>query len=661
MSRNLLGNEVLIKTESIRLDIQVLRGLAVLAVLLFHGKESLFPQGYLGVDVFFVVSGFVVTPLIQRIFLHTQPEKISFWGKMIEFYRRRFFRLAPALAVTLVISAFVIFLFAPTSDHMNFTKQGIATILIFGNLGALVYSGDYFNPNPNPLIHTWSLSVEEQIYFFLPLILGLITWRFKSKSKVASISLWIIGTLSLISFLKPEIMLSAYSALGIRQAEQFSFYSPIDRIWQFAIGGIGYFLLSSPNHSKKSAGKINIILASSLLLILFGPMNLGLKSGSIVVSMITLAVIYFESLISLPKIVQSKLAWLGDRSYSIYLIHMPLLYIAKLSPVIAIPFLENRIIQSSLAVVLSIVLGSYCYTKVENRFRIQGNGRKLSGARTLGSILLFIFLPLCIFSSFSHAISKDYWGFNKHIAKPHSPIDYATGCLDEGELVNLCINRIHKSDKTVLLIGDSHAGHLSLAVREAAKNANWNSIYARTGDIENIESRGEDSLSNPDFDEFLRWVSKTKPQLIIISEYIDRDTSQMQFKRGLLRLKKIVPQLLIVENNPVWPDEKFNFSSPLITPYVPVKNFAITDMDISNKPYSDRIAKWSKENGISSISLDSLFCNEVECRRYSTAGWLYIDTHHFSVEGAKLAIPQIEAFLQQLNSVTSLPPVNSRG
>jgi hypothetical protein len=274
---------------------------------------------------------------------------------------------------------------------------------------------------------------------------------------------------------------------------------------------------------------------------------------------------------------------------------------------------------------------------------------------------LFIFLPLCIFSSFSHAISKDYWGFNKHIAKPHSPIDYATGCLDEGELVNLCINRIHKSDKTVLLIGDSHAGHLSLAVREAAKNANWNSIYARTGDIENIESRGEDSLSNPDFDEFLRWVSKTKPQLIIISEYIDRDTSQMQFKRGLLRLKKIVPQLLIVENNPVWPDEKFNFSSPLITPYVPVKNFAITDMDISNKPYSDRIAKWSKENGISSISLDSLFCNEVECRRYSTAGWLYIDTHHFSVEGAKLAIPQIEAFLQQLNSVTSLPPVNSRG
>jgi peptidoglycan/LPS O-acetylase OafA/YrhL len=79
------------------------------------------------------------------------------------------------LAVTLAVSAVSIFLLGPIGDHQRFAKQGIATLLLVGNVGASEYSGDYFSPNPNPLVHTWSLSVEEQIYIFLPLILMLIS------------------------------------------------------------------------------------------------------------------------------------------------------------------------------------------------------------------------------------------------------------------------------------------------------------------------------------------------------------------------------------------------------------------------------------------------------------------------------------------------------
>lgn len=142
-----------------RKDIQILRGLAVLAVVLFHSYERTFPLGYLGVDVFFVISGFVVTPLILRIFTRT-----TFRGKISSlkyFYERRFYRLAPALTVTLVLSAIAILLLGPIVDHQKFARQGIATLLLLGNFGAYRYSGDYFSPNPNPLIHTWSLSVEE--------------------------------------------------------------------------------------------------------------------------------------------------------------------------------------------------------------------------------------------------------------------------------------------------------------------------------------------------------------------------------------------------------------------------------------------------------------------------------------------------------------------
>ena len=134
----------------------------------FHAFETHFPLGYLGVDIFFVISGFVVTPLILRI----HSEKFLYWIiELKSFYKKRFFRLAPALAGTLAFSAVAVLLFGNLNDHQKFTRQGIASVLLIGNYGASRYSGDYFSPNPNPLVHTWSLSVEEQIYIILPFVL----------------------------------------------------------------------------------------------------------------------------------------------------------------------------------------------------------------------------------------------------------------------------------------------------------------------------------------------------------------------------------------------------------------------------------------------------------------------------------------------------------
>ena len=178
-----------------RRDIQVLRGLAVLAVVLFHADESYFPLGYLGVDFFFVISGFVVTPLILRIF-DNQVNVVGGGGRLSKlryFYKRRFYRLAPALGVSLTISAILIFLFGSVYDHQRFAKQGIATLLLLGNFGAYKYSGDYFSPTPNPLVHTWSLSVEEQIYILLPLILMLILHNRRDLKKIITIVLGEIG------------------------------------------------------------------------------------------------------------------------------------------------------------------------------------------------------------------------------------------------------------------------------------------------------------------------------------------------------------------------------------------------------------------------------------------------------------------------------------
>lgn len=155
--------------KSHRSDIQILRGVAVLAVVLFHAFPSIVPNGYLRVDVFFVISGFVVTPLVLEIF-QDADSRTSIRNRLGYFYRKRTYRLLPALGATLVGSVLLIVLLGPVGDHQRFASQGLATLAIVGNLGAYKFSnGNYFAPNPNPLVHFWSLSAEEQIYIYLPL------------------------------------------------------------------------------------------------------------------------------------------------------------------------------------------------------------------------------------------------------------------------------------------------------------------------------------------------------------------------------------------------------------------------------------------------------------------------------------------------------------
>jgi peptidoglycan/LPS O-acetylase OafA/YrhL len=346
-----------------RKDIQILRGLAVLAVVLFHANESYFPLGYLGVDVFFVISGFVITPLILSIFTE-QAKRGGKLSSLRHFYKRRFYRLAPALAVTLAISAILIFFVGSTIDHDRFSKQGIATLILAGNLGAYKYSGDYFIPYPNPLIHTWSLSVEEQIYMFMPVILLIFIYNRKHVHKIALKVLVVITLLSFFSFLFPTILMPIYSRIGlnIQLTSLISFYSPIDRIWQFTLGGLGYLFMSKNKNTlykfqnQSINQSINLVIVLGLFVILYAPITINLKLSSFLASLITIAAIIFRSFNVFPNMLSAKFEWLGDRSYSIYLFHMPLLYIAKYSPIMQIGSGENSVIQSTIAVVISIVL-----------------------------------------------------------------------------------------------------------------------------------------------------------------------------------------------------------------------------------------------------------------------------------------------------------------
>ena len=647
-----------------RRDIQVLRGLAVLAVVLFHAKESYFPLGYLGVDVFFVISGFVVTPLILRIF----TDQANGGGRLYSlkfFYRRRFYRLAPALAVTLAISAISIFLLGPIGDHPRVAKQGIATLLLIGNVGAYKYSGDYFSPNPNPLVHTWSLSVEEQIYIFLPLILILILRNRKSVKKITAFILGVISVLSFVSFLFPVILQPLYSRAAIELASQISFYSPIDRIWQFTAGGLVFLLLDRYHNRSRNIPKVTQLLTViAVVMILFGPLHMNLKVSSIFASLFAVIVILFKSLDVLPDFLIKKLEWVGDRSYSIYLVHMPLLYLAKYSPLMQIGTGENRNIQSAIAVVASILLGALSYSKIENKYRNRGKADHSSLKTIVVFMVVTLLIPAVIFVSLERSTAFGLKNSGLPVPSEILPYDWDKECkfMSSSSDINPepCKYGDQISGKSILLIGDSHAASTSKAIISLGDSNDMNTfIFTFTGCGFVLSSKDfKSSYSYPYLtsdcikhnQSILNFVQNNKPTVII---YYYRSSSGMVSPNNFTSRTQY--KEMIAKNLKVLTKEKIDIihigSTPeLLPPKTVLQDGLGNRMIFSNIPFEDN-SYW-ENNKVTGYYLSTLniFCPKKVCRNKSNEGWLFHDADHLSEIGANSLIPELDPLIKEILS-----------
>ncbi len=645
-----------------RRDIQVLRGLAVLAVVLFHTNERLFPIGYLGVDFFFVISGFVVTPLILSI-ITDQSNIGGRLSSLRNFYKRRFYRLAPALAAVLAISAILIFILGPNVDHQRFARQGIATLLLVGNIGAYRYSGDYFSPNPNPLVHTWSLSVEEQIYLFLPLILIPLIRNRKSLKKAIASVFGFLFAISFISFLFPSILQSLYSRAGNEFASQLTFYLPTSRVWQFTLGGLAFLFLDRyQGRMPKFSKSISFVSVIAVLIILFGPIHLSLKIGSSLASYFAVFVILFKSLYVMPNFLVKQLEWLGDRSYSIYLVHMPLLYLAKYSPVTQIGNSENRMIQSVLACVASILLGACSYSTIENRFR---NGYKNQNARSQNltvSLIITLLIPFTLFFAVDRAALNYRIDVNLPIQSKPASWEWDPKCQIMSNTSNIhkpCIYGNQESTKSILLIGDSHAASNSQAVIKVAKTNDMKvSVFTRTSCpfITNkkefdaaFELPGLDDNCMQHNQTILNYINIHKPTIIVLSMrstsgYIFPNTtsSRLLYRKNILRslsnLNLLKTNIILIGAEPE---------------YQPVLTWAERILGLegnySDIPFED--SRWwgnvSLVNFFYANTLD-IFCPQNKCRNKNGSIWLFEDDHHLSKEGAELLLPELYQKVEEI-------------
>jgi len=229
--------------NSYRSDIDGLRTIAVGIVVIFHAWPLFMPGGFIGVDIFFVISGYLISGIIIK---QTKKNKFSY----MNFYSRRVKRIYPALILVLI---FVLVMGARKllRRPLEIMTQTMAASTVFAaNIEILTAEHDYFDPDTktNPLLHLWSLGVEEQFYIFWPLLLTVIFKKFQNKA------FHILSAYTVVSFV--------FSIVCVFINSKFDFYFPFCRFWQMSVGGlIAYLNLQIQNKMINNALSLVSVIA----------------------------------------------------------------------------------------------------------------------------------------------------------------------------------------------------------------------------------------------------------------------------------------------------------------------------------------------------------------------------------------------------------------
>jgi peptidoglycan/LPS O-acetylase OafA/YrhL len=627
--------------KNYRADIQRLRALSVGAVFLFHLAPNFVPNGYLGVDVFFVISGFVIYPLLLRIF-NEKDFKCILIG-ITKFYSARFYRLAPALGIVLSAFLLIIFLFASPDEHLNISQQAFAGLIVLGNIGAYKFSGNYFNPEPNPLIHIWTLSTEEQIYIFLPLFFMTFTFiRLKLIYKTFPIFI-----ISLYIFLNQNMFSELYSKYGIELAQQLNFYSPVSRIWEFLLGCYAY---NSTNKSIKNQTWIKILFVILFFGIILFPTEINQKFATVIIVLTTVLLILLKVLNIKISTLSNTLEKIGNRSYVIYLVHLPVIYVV--SSIILKDIKINFMVRQIVIVIITAVVSEIIHKKIEQKYRKFGTNKK--NIIEIKVIVKFFLIPACLAWIIIIGGQNSYWGLNKNEVKPPYAGYADSNCERDSYNGPPCVYSERKSASKVLLIGDSHAGHFSQAVVDSALKANLDAIIWTHSGCRFQTSKSSNYEVHPNCiqvnREIVAYIKNQRPEIVILSQALPQGAQLKDIKNGISQLNKISKKLFIIEQTPMFPDGKnFLKSKPIYLGKVHYKEiFDLRDMDHTTNKEADEIRAFAVSNKIEIINVNSIFCDGKKCRRKHNQKWLYSDANHLSIYGASLTIPKFEKIFKDL-------------
>jgi len=451
-------------------EIEGLRAIAVLAVLLFHLNISGFSGGFVGVDIFFVISGYLIT---KNIYSDLKADVFTFKS----FYLRRIYRLLPALFVTIGVTLIASF-FILTPEHFSaLGSSSVASVFSVSNILFWSEAG-YFDEAKafKPLLHTWSLGVEEQFYLLWPLLLFLL---YSKGKRVYRISILLLGIMSLLA---AQSLLPNYNALVF-------YWMPL-RISEFAVGAILVFMGRGPSPSRW--GSLIAIFGLGLIVVpitMYSDQTAFPGVMALIPCVGTALLIWCgRAPVVFPLLANPLCRHLGQISYSLYLVHWPVIVLVSYWKLGGLGF-------KSLVVVIPIIymLAWGLHHQVEQRFRLPKNTTQNSGR---GYVISFFSILLLLLGTSVSLGNGWLWRYSGEAQVVINAVDGLSNSTDDKRRLVAEYQSSFKNQKNIprhYIIGDSFAEDTLLALKSSTPDLNLNRLR--------IRAECQPVLPNDDYDE----------------------------------------------------------------------------------------------------------------------------------------------------------------
>lgn len=604
-----------------RPEIDGLRAVAVIPVILFHAGFELFHGGFVGVDIFFVISGYLITTIIIN-------ELIVQKFTLASFYERRARRILPALFCIMLFSIPFAWLWLVPYDLNNFGQSLISVSLFISNV-LFWWEGGYFDTTAElkPLLHTWSLAIEEQFYILFPIFL-LVAWK--------------IGKRGILAALFCVFVISLYLAeWGSRNMPSATFYLLPMRGWELLLGVFTAFYLNYNHASNKIIVK-NLLSISGMVMILAAIFLFTEETrfpslmALIPTFGVVLIIVYGSKDTIVFKILSSKfLVSIGLISYSLYLWHQPILSFARhqLND-------ELSLIMKIILVVATLPLAFLTWKFIEQPFRNkQLISRRQIMIFSISGSLFFMSMGLMAikynkaFTKVNPEIAEGKIGQENFFSKIEEKFLL---CKDEyilnlSEMFN-SQQRCYQSlpgKPNIALFGDSHAEHLFPGLANRLRS---NLVY--------LIRSGDTFLGEKNFDYLIDYIKNNQDiDTIIYSAFwayrykdLGPETLYKRLNETLNKLLEGNKKVIIVADIPYYLIDASNCY------YIKETIPNVCSIDISKfSPqilYIDVLKRIAKEKNIEIVDPSELFCNESECSMIVDETIMYRDKNHLNILGS---------------------------
>ncbi|MFA7317221.1 MAG: acyltransferase family protein [Sulfuricella sp.] len=637
-----------------RQDIQFLRGFAVLSVLLYHADIVHVRGGYLGVDIFFVISGYLITSIILR---DLDNHQFSF----SHFYLRRAKRLLPAAYSTLIFSTLLGYAFLTKGQWDDYIEQLIGTVTFTANFILPFQTGYFENAAAGkPLLHTWSLSLEEQYYLVTPFLLFMIPPRWRG---------WAFGGGMVASFIVCAIFVSfpfTYWRLPSIESGTLAFFLLPTRAWELLAGSLlAWFVRRSTSLVVPRVVKLVALLL--VVCLIFLPIDSDHPRWNALLVVIATAIMLAGKSEWLPlNRATVSMAKIGDWSYSLYLIHWPLFAFAHNAYLGEVP---NHIML--LLFFMSIMLAYMQYEFVEQRFRYNQQANNKRAFQWLaGASLLVILTPVPALVA-GYVKSKTNMPDFSYLSLPNVGLHKI---CSEGKVFVKPEDCSTSGKPTFAVWGDSYAMHLIPGLKTDPRIGNsmiqiTKSACAPVLGIASIDSNYDENWAkecltfNENAVKFFRDNDSIKYVIMSssFSGYFDHG-GLLLFYQGkktkvdrtiaISQMVATIKELRAIGKHPIVvtppPRAGFNIgecwerkATGLILLGRIDCNLDIDEYRSYQKGIIDAIKEVQNRTNVDVVWLDGIICDDEHCLTAIDSTSIYRDEGHLTVPGSEWVVPQL--------------------